>query len=164
MARHGSTGHIQFDGVHLLSERSCPLLLGLGLRPPEHRVGRDRRAEQCNGAADAGEVEAQLRNEGMKEDRTPVGMREERGQDIGDKHKAHRQEDLFKGLEVAIDGEIPEHYCGWNDKPDPPDARHELKPATNRGQIGGNQGDVADNQEKRDTKHNWPPIVFAQEL
>ena len=100
----------------------------------------------------------------MHKNRPPIGMGEEGGQNIRTEHEAHREKDRFERLEAARDGQVPEHQCNRDHKPDPWDVREQLEATAHSSQIGCYERDIADDQQERGRQRYWTPILLAQEL
>ena len=160
IAANGAAGNVNAGLTKLLLHRPRALFLYFRSHLPVHAVGRNRCTEQGKRSTDIGKIEIDLRHKWVDQHRFPVGARKKGSNNIGDKGRAHHNEDFLQQVKIAEDRDIPQEKSGRNDKPDPGDAGKQFKAAANRDQIARNQPDVGDNQDKR-SEHSHPAAIIC---
>ena len=116
--------HVEPGVGELVRRRAAPLrrrspaarllLLDLLRRLPEEEIGRDRRAEDPDERGDVGGVPAERRHHGGRPRLPPVGMREDRRDDVGKEHRGHPFEIFREGRVARVHGD--EHDAGAEER------------------------------------------------
>ena len=105
-----------------------------------------------------------MRHKGIEQHRTHICPRKHSSNQVGDKAQAHCNEDLFDGVKIAINGDIPENAPYRNYEPGPRHTGNQLETTANSNKVGSNQSHVRNEQHQRSRDTYPPAIVFAQDF
>src|SRR6266852_2312934 len=139
-------------------------MLFFPVRLPKHTVRRNRSSQQSDGCTQAGKVKTHLRHERAQQHHSPVWVREQRGNQVGDEGQTQDAKEHDDRLKAVVDGEIPQEGCHWNDEPDPREARDQVESAANRDQVACDQRDIGNDQHQRSEKGDPEAIILPQDV